>query len=256
MSMSRGSESTAKLTKRERLRKAALKSAGAVAVVAALGAGLTGASKGHSGPKHNKATEAGIEKVIEPEMTKIALAAQELADKPGGVIFSRQIGETVDQSTGQKTGITEISGLSTRANNWIDVVMKDYAGTNKPNPNDVLAVNMVADTSSVGVDSNHGTTITEEATFIVPGSSQYLKTLSANPYPIDKEGWSAIDSWSTNVDGVYQLKQSGALDTASAEFYGHDPDTYQDVGPLGTAQQTVSHAEDILHVVNEDLSHS
>ncbi|HSX06228.1 MAG TPA: hypothetical protein VLG92_00730 [Candidatus Saccharimonadia bacterium] len=239
--------------KSERLRKAARVVAGAAAVTAVattLGIGLAEASKGHTGPKHNKATEVAIENVIKPKMTKIAVVAQGLAEKPD-VATRSQVGETVDKTTGVVTGITQIYAFSPKTNDSLRVVMNDYPGTNKPNPSDVLVVDMITNSPLVGPDNE---VLTEEVMYMAPNSSQYNPDLGGSPYPIDKEGWTALDFRGVTKNGVPDPEKGGVIDTASREFYGTDSD-YEDVtSPVTAAQNTIARADEVLQQFTESLS--
>jgi len=231
----------------ERVRTVARRAVGTVAIVAAAGGaifGLTKASEGHSGPAYDKKTEAGIERVIQPEMQSIAQTALKLEAKPGSSVSALH----------PHKGITELTGFSSDGSGSIDVVMRDFPGTNRPNPKDVLVVDLQSNINAGNNDPKGGAFVDNEVTYIAPGGNQYAgSSIVAGIYAVDKEGWTAIDSTDKGTNGVADDLLSGTIDTADSNYYAVNPDTENTVGPVATAQDTISDAENLLPIVVDSL---
>jgi hypothetical protein len=220
---------------------------GKAALLAAAGGaifGLVKISEGHSGPDHNKATEVGIERVIKPEMQKIAQAALKPEADQNLNVISTQVAK----------GITEISSVATDDGEVLDVVMRDFPGTTKPNPKDVLATDLQVNFNA-NSNPNVGAFSYDEVLYAAPGSSKYLSLSQANGlYAVDKEGWTAIDNSINGTNGNVNESASSTLDAADPNYYAAvDGSLTNTVGPIGTAKDTVYDAENLLPTIVDSL---
>jgi hypothetical protein len=176
-------------------------------------------------------------------MQKIAKAAIKLSTAPNAKVVAIPAGK----------GLTELSGFTTNSDAIIDVIVRDYPGTQTPNPNQALAADIQSNFNSGNNDPKNGPFADNEVDFIAPGGDRYpFEATAPGIYAVDKYGWTGIASGikgqNNNVDDLL----SGTIDTADQNYYAVD-DSYNSVGPVGTAKNVVSVAEDLLPVIVDSL---
>lgn len=209
----------------ERFRKVARRAVGTVAVLAAAGGtifGIAKATESHSGPAYDKKTEAGIERVIEGSLKQAGQMA--LRDR-GGIAYQ------------PKSGITEINDSTSNGNVGYTVAFGNYPGTDKPNPNDVLAAELMNDSGG-----GSGYFASDNVVLAKPESIGYLFTAndfgedSGQDYTLDSGGYTALRIENSGQD--YMIEKDTTIDSADSALFAKGSNGIS-LGPVGTAQAVV-----------------
>lgn len=209
-------------------------------------AGAAGLSAcGSDTAKYSRHTEAALQRIISPEMRRIARTAIRLEQTTTGKINEVAV-------VSQKHGATEIFGTTLKDGNMdtIDVSMRDYPGTKKPNPSDVLVAYIEDDINPSNNAPKGGYFDDDEIEYIAPGQSNPYNKISeglTNLYGFDSHGWTGIESDVNGTNGqVSDL--SGAIDTADSQYFAVD-DNFNPTNPITTAKDIASDTPDTLAVV-------
>ena len=237
-----------------RLRRAVIRAGGAVALVTvaggALAFGITKAES-HSGPAHDKKTEAAISRLIAGDPTGETSTKGSPLYEAGQMALHDKNAVAPWQSA---PDITEINNSTDNGEIGYQVAFGDYPGTTTPNPNDVRSALL-----SVDSGDGNGPFSNDDIALGTPNSLRYL--LSGNDfdiessgvnYPVDTAGYTAMRVVDSGSDSW--IDSNTTTDNASAQYYASG----QNHSPIGTTREIadavpseIAQIEKALHIPPE-----